>query len=781
MMERMHRCRVPLLVSTVLVVTLMASSSGIAQNQTAYEGPGLDFEYPEQHMLFLKGVEENHFLDRNWTTITGLPSGSASFSKTSSFTLPTIVDAYSSPTQEPFNFEGNISIRLFASLESASDICSTSDIPLGGPLGSETQFYVSLTMGGISAISGANSESIVMSQDRTNPHIFEVRAENVNISMNSGEEIRLSIQVRHECAVSGTLWWGTYDARTGVVFDGHIVEAELDVIVDQNRMARIEFTPFSPWGESDFSAQSIELVGPIPWSEMRHGKHYEDDWIDHFELPDGFSKGEGNRTVLNWITDEPLVPGNYMLDACLVLTDQDPGETCHSWVLLRFSVPADEPPILGSAAAAALVFIGMLAWVGASLRAGQLPLPAYGAILLLALSSSVTALSLPDIDSENYREGAAAPNFILLSHNPDSGAGSLSDLLDDSDVAVIGLFTPGSPNAKRQMTDFDSAAKVLAIDGLSASFAQIATGEDVKAYNLDDFANEINGSWPLLLDDGTVGKSLPSGPTDSVFVIDSAGFIASWTPGSMSPSDIQSASEGASFGSGKSPLGLLSMAAGLSLLPLLVLSLPSERNYKAPEEALIPGVGIFMTMWASSSGFLLWAVPIALLSALGLGSHWILLEVILSIILVYHGVSMLTRGRVYEIEHLSRLIHSRMGSKYRDWRGAKRFSEDVYLGLWLAWLSWLIDPSMIAQGVGSMARSGILGAFISPLMLICFGAAAGLVVAILRSITLLLGKYASIIGLLSVGVRPRAWGVSIAIMGIWTLISVSMGHLATSF
>ena len=781
MMGKMHRCRVPLLVSTVLVVTLMVSSSGIAQNQTAYEGPGLDFEYPEQHMLFLKGVEENHFLDRNWTTVTGLPSGSASFSKTSSFTLPTIVDAYSSPTQEPFNFEGNISIRLFASLESASDICSTSDIPLGGPLGSETQFSVSLTMGGISAISGANSESIVMSQDRTNPHIFEVRAENVNISMNSGEEIRLSIQVRHECAVSGTLWWGTYDARTGVVFDGPIVEAELDVIVDQNRMARIEFTPFSPWGESDFSAQSIELVGPISWSEMRHGKHYEDDWIDHFELPDGFSKGEGNRTVLNWITDEPLVPGNYMLDACLVLSDQDPGETCHSWVLLRFSVPADEPPILGSAAAAAFVFMGMFAWAGVSLRAGQLPLPAYGAILLLALSSSVTALSLPDIDSENYREGAAAPNFILLSHNPDSGAGSLSDLLDDSDVAVIGLFTPGSPNAKRQMTDFDSAAKVLAIDGLSASFAQIATGEDVKAYNLDDFANEVNGSWPLLLDDGTVGKSLPSGPTDSVFVIDSAGFIASWTPGSMSPSDIQSASEGASFGSGKSPLGLLSMAAGLSLLPLLVLSLPSERNYEAPEEALIPGVGIFMTMWASSSGFLAWAVPIALLSALGLGSNWILLEVILSIILVYHGVSMLTRGRVYEIEHLSRLIHSRMGGKYRDWRGAKRFSEDVYLGLWLAWLSWLLDPSLIAQGVGSMARSGILGAFISPLMLICFGASAGLVVAILRSIPLLLGKYASIIGLLSVGVRPRAWGVSIAIMGVWTLISVSMGHLATSF
>jgi|TARA_B110000263_G_scaffold250109_1_gene270552 hypothetical protein len=781
MVDKMHLRRVPLFISVVLTIILVASSPGIAQNQTAYEGPGLDFSYPDQHMLFLKGSEENQFLDRNWTTVTGLPSGSVSFSKSSSFTLPTIVDAFSSQTQEPFKFEGNISVRLFASLESASDICSMSDLPVGGPLGSETQFSISLTMGGISAISGVDTESIVMSKDRTDPHIFEVRAENVNISMNSGEEIRLSIQVRHECAVSGTLWWGTYDARTGVVLDGHIVETELDVIVDQNRMARIEFTPFSPWGVTDFSTQSIELVGPMPWSEMRHGKHYEDTWVDHFELPDGFSKGEGNRTVLNWITDRPLSPGDYMLDACLVLSDQDPGETCHSWVLLRFSVPVDKSPILGSAAAAASVFLGMIAWIGVSMRGGQLPLPAYGAILLLAMASSVSALSLPEIDSDNFREGSAAPNFILLSHNPESGAESLSGLLDDSDVAVVGLFTPGSPNAKRQMVDFESAEKVLAIDGLSASFAQIATGEDVKAYDLDDFSLEINGSWPLLLDDGTVGNSLPSGPTDSVFVIDSAGFIASWSPGSMSPSDIQSASEGASFGSGKSPLDLLSMVTGLSLLPLLVLSMPSERRYEAPEEALIPGVGIFMTMGASSSGFLAWAAPIAILSALGLGSHWIFLEILLSIIMVYHGVSMLTRGRIIEIEHFSRFLHSRMGQKYRDWRGVKRFSEDVYLGLWLAWLTWIIDPSMIAQGVGSMARSGILGTALSPLMLIGFGISAGLSVSILRSLPLLLGKYAAIIGLLSVGIRPRAWGVSVAIMGVWTLISISMGLLAFSF
>jgi len=763
-----------------IFVLMLASSPGIAQNQNAYEGPGFDFSYPDQHMLFLKGVEENQFLDRNWTTVTGLPSGSASFSKSSSFTLPTIIDATSSPTDEPFNFEGNITVRLFASLESASDLCSLSDIPVGGPLGSETQFSVSLTMGGISAISNSYTESIVMSKDRTNPHIFEVRAENVNISMNSGEEVRLSIQVRHECAVSGTLWWGTYDARTGIIFDGNIVEAELDVVVDQNGMARVELTPFSPWGVTDFSAQSIELVGPMSWSEMRHGKHYEDTWVDHFEMPDGFSKGEGNRTVLNWITDRPLAPGNYMLDACLILSDQDPGENCHSWVLLRFSVQNEDPPILGQFAAAAFVFMGVIAWAAFSARGGLLPLPAYGAILLLALASSISATSLPDIDSENYREGGAAPNFLLLSHDPDTGAGSLSGLIEESDVAVIGLFTPGSPNAMRQMADFESAQKVLTIDGMSASFAQIATGEDVKAYNLDEFSLEINGSWPLLLDDGTVGTSLPSGPTDSVFIIDSAGFIAAWSPGSMSATDIQSASKEAAFGSGNSPLDLLSLIFGLFLFPLLILSLPTEKEYESPEEALIPGVGIFMTVGAAFSGFMLWATPIALLSALGLGSHWTFVEMILSGILVYHGASMAFRGRILEIDSFSRLIHSRINEKYRNWRGERRFSEDLYLGIWLAWLAWLIDPSMIAQGVGSMARSGLVGTVLSPVMLVGFGISAGLAISILRSLPLLLGRYASLVGLLSVGVRPRAWGVAVAIMGFWTLVSISLGPFSSS-
>ena len=184
-------------------------------------------------------------MDRNWTTVTGFPSGSASFSKTSSITFPTIVQAVAPPIQEPFRFEGNITVRLYASLEATSNVCSATNIPVGGPLGSETQFSVTLTMGGIEAMSNVPTESIVMSKDRTDPHIFEATATDINISMNSGDEVSVSIQVSHECAVSGTLWWGSYDSRTGIIFDGEIIETRTDVVIDQNRMARIEFTPIS--------------------------------------------------------------------------------------------------------------------------------------------------------------------------------------------------------------------------------------------------------------------------------------------------------------------------------------------------------------------------------------------------------------------------------------------------------------------------------------------------------------------------------------------------------
>ena len=66
----------------------------------------------------------------------------------------------------------------------------------------------------------------------------------------------------------------------------------------------------------------------------------------------------------------------------------------------------------------------------------------------------------------------------------------------------------------------------------------------------------------------------------------------------MPAAEIQEAAKSASKGSGNSPLTILSMILGTTILPLLVLAMPSERRYEFPEEALITGVRGFMTIGA---------------------------------------------------------------------------------------------------------------------------------------------------------------------------------------
>ena len=763
-----------------ILILLAGSSLSMAQTSTAYDGPGFEAHYPDGHMLFLKGDDDSQYLDRNWTTVTGLPSGSVTFSKTSSVSSPTIIEAQTPPVQEALRYEGNISVQLFASLEASSDVCSLTNLVGGTPIGSETQFTITLTIGGVEVLSSTETNAIVMNKGRTDPHVFVAAASNVNVTMSSGDVVDLAIQVRHECALSGSLWWGTYDTRTGVQLDGDIIETELDVILDQNRMARVEFTPISPWGQDDFSNQAIELIGPIGWSEMRHGYYEEDIWQDHFEIPHGTSKGEANRTVLLWSTERPLTPGNYMIDACFTITDQDPGETCDSWAILRFNVPEDTPPLIGGYWAAVAIPLCIIAWIGFSLKGAMLPLPAYAVLLLLALASLGPAIHLPDIETDPYREGGAAPSFILLSHDPDSGSLSLSELLGESEVVVVGMFTSGSPNAMRQMNDFESAKIILEQEGSHPNFVQIATGEGLQAINLNEYAHTLNGTWPLLMDDSTVGRALPSGATDAVVVIDPAGFITDWKPGSMSPAEIQDAVNSAASGSDNSPLTVLSLLLGTALLPLFVLAMPSERRYESPEEALIPGVGGFMTIGAASVGFIAWALPLAMLSVLGLGAYWNFIEALLAVMLVYHGYSMATKGRIRELEAISGLAYSKLPEAYREWRGPPRFTEDVYLGLWLAWLLWLRVPSMVPQGVGAVARSGIVGMGLAPILLVGFAVCAGTAVLIVRTIALLPGSLSRILGLLSVGIRPRAWGLASVVFGLWVLTSIVVGPIVSS-
>ena len=769
--------RAGILIALAMLLTVTSTSLMVnAQDVMEAEGPGIEWTLPDTHMLYLKGTEEQPFLDRNWTTNTGQPLGRAEFTKTSSALNPNLIDIQSAPLAESFRFEGNITVRLFASLDSTNDGCRLTNV-LPGSAGAETSFSVTLSLGSSVVIENAQTNSLPMEESYLSAHEFTVQALDVNVSLASGDPISLQVDVQHDCLQQGVLWWGTYDATSGIIFDGNVIEPKLEYSIDSNRMARVEFTPISPWGPGDFDGQVLEIVGPLDWDEMVHGFGKEDQRLEHFETPHGTRTGEGNRTILTWSSEKPLLPGRYMIDACFTVTDQNPGELCDAIGVLRFEIPQDPKPMLSSMWAAVVVPLGIIAWIGVSMREAMLPIQTYAILLLLAIAALGPAMHLPDIDSNAPREEGAAPSFALLSH--DGELVKLPELLKGSDAVVVGLFRTGSPNAIRQFDDFRGTEIISESD---IAFIQIATGEGVQSVDLDTYSLTLNESWPLLMDeaDAAVGKAFPSGATDAVIIIDSAGFVTDWQPGTMSALEIDEAVSSASRGSGNNPLSLFSVIIGTALLPLAVLAMPRDRELELPEESLFPGAGALMTAAGAAAGFGLWALPVALMAAFGLGAFWIWVELLLAVVLVYHGMSVLLHGKIAEAERLITVTYSRLPDGFRAWRDRASFAEDVYLGLWLAWLLWLRTPVLIPQGVGAVARSDILGILLSVLAMLGFLVAAGIVVNIARLVALLPGNLSRVFGWLSVGIRPRAWGLASAILGTWVALALLVGPVMGS-
>ena len=763
------RAMIPL--ALFLLSVMMCSPLASSQSATGPEGPGESWSQPTEHNLFLKGDLSEPFLDRNWSKLTGEPLGRAEFTKSSSAFSPTLIAIQSAPLSESIRFEGNITVKLFASLETSNDACRLSNV-LPGSAGSETSFTVWLSMGSNPVLTEVSSNSLAMEESFGMAHEFIVQANDVNVSLSSGDMVSLRVDVQHECIQGGVLWWGSYDAGSRIILEGNILDPALEIMVDSNRMARVQFTPLSPWGDSDFDWQVIEIVGPMDWDEMVHENGDQDQRLDHFEIPHTTMVGEANRTVRAWSADKPLPPGKYMVDGCFVLTDQEPSSACHSIGILRFEVFEDPDPLLSNSWAALIIPLSIILWIFFSIREATLPLMAYLVILLLAISVLGPVSHLPDIDTEANGGRGAAPPFVLLSHSADQVSISLDELMDGSDAVVVGLFQTGSPYAEHQRGDFESAKIIL---DQEVKFVQIATGGELSAVNLDDHALSINESWPLLMDepDSSIGSAFPSGPTDAVIVIDPAGFVASWSPGTMAPNEIGDAVESGLKGSGNGPYDLISMIISTALIPLIILGLPTKnRREDEPGKGMNPFTGAIMTTAAASLGFAIWAIPVSILSSMGMSSSWLLIEVALSMALIYHGLSTLLRGSIIEVEKLSPILYSKLPISYREWRGQSDFTRDAYLGLWLAWLSWLRMPYLVPQGIGSIARSGMLGSISSILVLAIFLISAGVVISIIRAIASSLGKTSFLLGQMSKGIRPRAWGLASSMLGLWMLTSL---------
>ena len=109
----------------LLVGTFVASTTS-AQDAEEF-GPGLEISIPQNHNIFLHGTEEIPELRRDWPILTGIPGGSASFSKTTG-APQNLVDVQGIPIVEALSLNGTVTVELYASLEAKSPVCRQTNV-----------------------------------------------------------------------------------------------------------------------------------------------------------------------------------------------------------------------------------------------------------------------------------------------------------------------------------------------------------------------------------------------------------------------------------------------------------------------------------------------------------------------------------------------------------------------------------------------------------------------------------------------------------------------------
>ena len=116
----MPHSRVMIPVALFMLSLMICSPLASSQSTSGPEGPGESWTLPSEHNLFLKGELTDPFLDRNWSKLTGEPLGRAEFTKSSSAFSPTLIDIQSAPLSESLRFQGNVTVKLYASLETTN-------------------------------------------------------------------------------------------------------------------------------------------------------------------------------------------------------------------------------------------------------------------------------------------------------------------------------------------------------------------------------------------------------------------------------------------------------------------------------------------------------------------------------------------------------------------------------------------------------------------------------------------------------------------------------------
>jgi hypothetical protein len=779
--EPFKRKKFHLITLVFILLILIIPDSSLAQEESEIIPLGTEsWKLPESHKIYVQELptEEDPAvfetkLDRTFPT-SAEPLGNFNFGPESNL----IFEISSEPAVETMNISSNISVDLFVSLTTGSSAVASACPGLA------TSFDVDLSLGGNSILQDVVSSEGALRHNDIRKYSTEIVE--TNLLINEGDSFDLVISVSHPCfATRGTLWWGGLETTTGIVIQGDLLKPNLTVEVDDNRIPHMKFIPYSPWGLDDYDFERFDLFIWGPIDEDVHDSNTQDQFIEHFNTPDGNTTVEGNRTALTWVGKIQLEPGHHLLKSCIRSIDMNDWDTSSvskcpdaskmsgvsvTFIQSSYRFGVDDPGDTGISAILVLSiiwFIFLIGNIGLSLRgAGIMPWPVMIIMLLMTLALLPWAAEIENIGDTYYRQNGPVPEFDLLTHSGDSI--SLNELLDEKDALVLGVYQLDSPNSHQQFNEF----MPLIESSPNIAIAQLATGNNVRAIDLDAHSNVVNGTWPLLMDtsNGAIASQLPTGSGDAVLIIDNSGTISWSKPGVAGKDEIidelEKVGSGGSYNDITSLLGLIIIAG----IPSIFYALPNQElknKEEIIEKALFPGSIWAGTILGGAIGASIVVLPQIIFSIIGLSpGMWWIAEIILSLWFIWHGITLVWLQKIPELKFMVDKIYPQLPQIYRQNRGKNSTLRDVELGLFIAWIAWTIYPMFFIQMVTTPLLTSILGIFIGIFTGIVALIFLGINVLFSRVFAASLGKISELFGKLSEPYISKHVGLMMIPMGI---------------
>ena len=609
-----------------------------------------------------------------------------------------------------------------------------------------------------------------------NPQNFSGELVMMDIDLQAGDTFSISLSAEHLCeGTNARVQWGGFETNAGgIIMTGKVYEPSASIRVDSSRRAHIEFLPTLPWGIDDVlydgdgePAVSWVLRGPLD-DDVKTNR--DRDMV--MESSVGRVRMErslgDNQTAWTWTGAEILQRGTSNLEICVKTTGGNPNRDCHAFGIIRFEV---EPESDGFARSGIwLTLSTIVCFIGFAIKGFNadepLPLPILISLVVMMLLMLPVGFSQSNLDTDaQLNDNALLVNAELKS----SGAEftTLSDLMGNANVLAIGAIAPGSESAQDQANELD----LLLGQRDDVAVVQIVIGDDSMLSDVEAYRSSINSSWPIVLDyNQEFVATSPTGNADSLILVDKSMHVTwsqSPTGGAKAMND---AIEGIQ-GGGPTSLGTYFSVVFPTGLFLLFLALPRQ-GWTKPDEPLPPGALWASIVLAGGVGALLVHLPPLLFSVLPLSTSLIhILSTLMYLWFIWMCAMTLKRGAPFEADILGSLIHGRSTKSFQAWRPKEDMQRDVFLGIFIGWLSWMADPGLIAQGVGAAMLSGGMSILFGVLLLLANVLIAGIAILLLRFIASWGGPISNIFGRVGSDTFARFMGLVLLPISLWATIN----------